>query len=247
MSYCSGLSDIQTKGGERGKGNRSRACGLSESRDSRPIHRPPAEGRRYPRPLRLPHGIADRRPPRRNRGATSAIRILPRPPTRLPAQGRRHEQHVLYLGHRLDVDADVERDHGVSLYAERLYKQPWRATIRGLPKNMRKIERRLSLPNRSNGTRKSAGKLTISRGADGAEAGVGKMIGRIYRVELAVCNLNRSAVCFVMADAARNVPKYVRIGTAHLYTLAFGCQLIFDQPEIRRRSGSSNSDFPLGS
>lgn len=114
-------------------------------------------------------------------------------------------------------------------------------------KNMRKIERRLSLPNRSNGTRKSAGKLTISRGADGAEAGVGKMIGRIYRVELAVCNLNRSAVCFVMADAARNVPKYVRIGTAHLYTLAFGCQLIFDQPEIRRRSGSSNSDFPLGS
>ena len=114
-------------------------------------------------------------------------------------------------------------------------------------KNMRKIERRLSLPNRSNGTRKSAGKLTISRGADGAEAGVGKMIGWIYRVELAVCNLNRSAVCFVMADAARNVPKYVRIGTAHLYTLAFGCQLIFDQPEIRRRSGSSNSDFPLGS
>ena len=31
FSYCSGLSDIQTKGGERGKGNRSRACGLSES------------------------------------------------------------------------------------------------------------------------------------------------------------------------------------------------------------------------
>ena len=29
-----------------------------------------------------------------------------------------------------------------------------------LPKNMRKIERRLSLPNRSNSTRKSAGKLT---------------------------------------------------------------------------------------
>lgn len=114
-------------------------------------------------------------------------------------------------------------------------------------KNMRKIERRLSLPNRSNGTRKSAGKLTISRGADGTEAGVGKMIGRIYLVELAVCNLNRSAVCFVMADAARNVPKYVRIGAARLYTLAFGCQLICDQPEIRRRSGSSNSDFPLGS
>lgn len=45
-------------------------------------------------------------------------------------------------------------------------------------KNMRKIERRLSLPNRSNGTRKSAGKLTISRGADGAEAGVGKMMRR---------------------------------------------------------------------
>lgn len=80
------------------------------------------------------------------------------------------------------------------------------------PKNMRKIERRLSLPNRGNGTRKSAGKLTISRGADGAEADVGKMTGRIYRVELAVCNLNRSAVCFVMADVARNVPKYVRIG-----------------------------------
>ena len=79
----------------------------------------------------------------------------------------------------------------VSLYAERPYKPPWRATIHALPKNMRKIERRLSLPNRSNGTRKSAGKLTISRGADGAEAGVGKMIGRICRVELAVCNLNR--------------------------------------------------------
>ena len=163
------------------------------------------------------------------------------------SQARRHEQHVLHLEHRLDVDVDVERDHGVSLYAERLYKPPWRATIRALPKNMRKIERRLSLPNRGNGTRKSAGKLTISRGADGAEAGVGKMIGRIYRVELAVCNLNRSAVCFVMADAARNVPKYVRIGAARLYTLAFGCQLICDQPEIRRRSGSSNSDFPLGS
>ena len=41
--------------------------------------------------------------------------------------------------------------------AERLYKPPWRATIRALPKNMRKIERRLSLPNRSNGIRKSAG------------------------------------------------------------------------------------------
>ena len=46
------------------------------------------------------------------------------------------------------------------LYAERLYKPPWRATIHALPKNMRKIERRLSLPNRGNGTRKSAGKLT---------------------------------------------------------------------------------------
>ena len=57
-------------------------------------------------------------------------------------------------------DDDVERGHGVSLYAERLYKLPWRATIRALPKNMRKIERRLSLPNRSNSTRKSAGKLT---------------------------------------------------------------------------------------
>ena len=168
-------------------------------------------------------------------------------PARLPVQGRRHAQHVLDLGHRLDVGVDVERDHGVSLYAERLYKPPWRATIRALPKK-RKIERRLSLPNRSNSTRKSSGKLTISRGADGAEAGVGKMIGRIYRVELAVCNnLNRLAVCFVMADAARNVPKYVRIGAARLYTLAFGYQLICDQPEIRRRSGSSNSDFPLGS
>ena len=87
----------------------------------------------------------------------------------------------------------------------------------------------------------------ISRGADGAEADVGKMIRRIYRVELAVCNLNRSAVCFVMADAVRNVPKCVRTGAARLYTLAFGCQLICDQPEIRRRLGSSNSDFPLGS
>lgn len=114
-------------------------------------------------------------------------------------------------------------------------------------KNMRKIERRLSTPNRSNGTRKSAGRLTISRGADGAKADIGKMTGRICRVELAVCNLNRSAVCFVMADAARNVPKCVRIGAARLYTLAFGCQLICGQPEIRRRSGSSNSDFPLGS
>ena len=114
-------------------------------------------------------------------------------------------------------------------------------------KNMRKIERRLSTPNRSNGTRKSAGKLTISRGADGAKADIGKMTGRICRVELAVCNLNRSAVCFVMADAARNVPKCVRIGAARLYTLAFGCQLICGQPEIKRRSGSSNSDFPLGS
>ena len=61
-------------------------------------------------------------------------------------------------------------------------------------KNMRKIERRLSTPNRSNGTRKSAGKLTISRGADGAKADIGKMTGRICRVELAVCNLNRSPV-----------------------------------------------------
>lgn len=87
----------------------------------------------------------------------------------------------------------------------------------------------------------------ISRGADGAKADVGKMIRRICRVELAVCNLNRSAVCFVMADAVRNVSKCVRIGAARLYTLAFGCQLICDQPEIRRRSGSSNSDFPLGS
>ena len=93
---------------------------------------------------------------------------------------------------------------------------------------------------------KALRKLTISRGADGAEAGVGKMIGRIYRVELAVCNLNRSAVCFVMADAVRNVPKCVRIGAARFYTLAFGCQLICDQPETRRRLGSSNSDFPLG-
>lgn len=168
-------------------------------------------------------------------------------PARLPAQGRRHEQHILYLGHRLDVDVGVERDHGVFLYAERLYKSPWRATTHALQKNMRKIERRLSLPNRSNGTRKSAGKLTISRGADGAEADVGKMIGRIYRVELAVCNLNRSAVCFVMANAVRNIPKCVRIGAARLYTLAFGCQLICDQPEIRRRLGSSNSDFLLGS
>lgn len=70
-----------------------------------------------------------------------------------------------------------DRGGDVSLYAEGPYKPPWRATIRALPKNMRKIERRLSLPNRSNGTRKGAGKLTISRGADGAEAGVGKMIG----------------------------------------------------------------------
>ena len=61
------------------------------------------------------------------------------------------------------------------------------------------------------------------------------MIRRICRVELAVCNLNRSAVCFVMADAVRNVPKCVRIGAARLYTLAFGCQLICNQPEIRRR------------
>ena len=36
FSYCSGLSDIQTKGSERDKGNRSRACGLIEGRDSRP-------------------------------------------------------------------------------------------------------------------------------------------------------------------------------------------------------------------
>ena len=246
FSYCSGLSDIQTKGSEWDKGNRSRACGLIEGRDSRPIHRRPAEGRRHPRPLRLPHGITDRRPPRRDRGTASAIRILPRPPTQPPAQGRRHAQHVLDLGHRLDVGVDVERNHGVSLHVERLYKPPWRATIHALPKNMRKIERRLSLPNRGNDTRKSAGKLTISRGADGAEAGVGKMIGRIYRDELAVCNLNCSAVCFAIADAVRNVPKCVRIGAARLYTLAFGCQLICDQPETRRRLGSSNSDFPLG-
>ena len=86
----------------------------------------------------------------------------------------------------------------------------------------------------------------ISRGADGAKADIGKMTGRICRVELAVCNLNRSAVCFVMANAVRNVPKCVRIGAARLYTLAFGCQLICDQPEIRRRLGSSNSDFSLG-
>ena len=156
FSYCSGLSDIQTKGGERDKGNLSRACGLSESRDSRPVPRHPAEDR-YPRPLRLPHGIADRRPPCRDRGTESTIRVLPRPPTRLPAQGRRHAQHALNLGHRLDAGVDVERDHGVSLHAERLYKPPWRATIRALPKNMCKIERRLILPNRSNGTRKSAG------------------------------------------------------------------------------------------
>lgn len=84
-----------------------------------------------------------------------------------------------------------DRGGDVSLYTEGLYKPPWRATTRALPKNMRKIERRLSLPNRGNGTRKSAGKLTISRGADGAKADAGKMIGRIYRVELAVCNLNR--------------------------------------------------------
>lgn len=44
------------------------------------------------------------------------------------------------------------RGGDVSLYAERPYKLPWRATIHALPKNMRKIERRLSLPNRSNGT-----------------------------------------------------------------------------------------------
>ena len=119
-----------------------------------------AEGRRYPRPLRHPNEIAHRRYPHRDRGATSAIRILRRPPTRLPAQGRRHAQHVLDLGHRLDVGVDVERDHGVSLHAERLYKPPWRATTHALPKNMRKIERRLSTPNRSNGSRKSAGKLT---------------------------------------------------------------------------------------
>ena len=93
---------------------------------------------------------------------------------------------------------------------------------------MRKIERRLSTPNRSNGTRKSAGKLTDFAGADGAEADIGKMTGRICRVELAVCNLNRSAVCFVIANAVRNVPKCVRIGAARLYTLAFGCQLICD-------------------
>lgn len=43
FSYCSGLSDIQTKGGERGKGNRSRTCGLGEIRDSRPIPRNTAE------------------------------------------------------------------------------------------------------------------------------------------------------------------------------------------------------------
>lgn len=115
------------------------------------------------------------------------------------------------------------------------------------PKIMCKIERRLSLPNRSNSTRKSSGKLTDFACADGAKADVGKMIRRICRVELAVCNLNRSAACFVMADAVRNVPKCVRIGAARLYTLAFGCQLICDQPEIRRQSGSSNSDFPLGS
>ena len=90
----------------------------------------------------------------------------------------------------------------------------------------RKVERRLSLPNRSNSTRKSSGKLTDFACADGAKADVGKMIRRICRVELAVCNLNRSAVCFVMADAVRNVPKCVRIGAARLYTLAFGCQLI---------------------
>ena len=160
FSYCSGLSDIQTKGGERDKGNRSRACRLIEGRDSRPIHRHPAEGRRHPRPLRHPNEIAHRRYPCRDRGATSAIRILRRPPTRLPTQGRRHTQHVLDLGHRLDVGVDVERDHGVSLHTERLYKPPWRATTHALPKNMRKIERRLSTPNRSNGTRKSAGKLT---------------------------------------------------------------------------------------
>ncbi|MGO4861799.1 hypothetical protein ACTQ5N_07070 [Atopobiaceae bacterium Sow4_H2] len=86
----------------------------------------------------------------------------------------------------------------------------------------------------------------ISRGADGAKADIGKMTGRICRVELAVCNLNRSAVCFVMDNAVQNVPKCVRIGAARLYTLAFGCQLICDQPEIRRRLGSSNSDFSFG-
>lgn len=90
---------------------------------------------------------------------------------------------------------------------------------------------------------KALGKLTISRGADGAEVGVGEMIRRICHVELAVCNLNRSAVLFVMTNAVRNVPKCVRIGAARLYTLAFGCQLICDQPEIRRRLESSNSDF----
>ena len=83
----------------------------------------------------------------------------------------------------------------------------------------------------------------ISRGTDGAKADVGKMTGWIYRVELAVCNLNRSAVLFVIANAVRNVPKCVRIGAARLYTLAFGCQLICNQPEIRRRLESSNSDF----
>lgn len=72
-----------------------------------------------------------------------------------PRKAGRHAQHALDLGRRLDVGVDVERDHGVSLYAERLYKPPWRATIRALPKNMRKIEGRLSLPNRSNGTEKA--------------------------------------------------------------------------------------------
>ena len=100
---------------------------------------------------------------------------------------------------------------------------------------MRMIERRPSTPNRSNGTRKALENSPISRGADGAKADIGKMTGWICRVELAACNLNRSAVCFVMANAVRNVPKCVRIGAARLYTLAFGCQLICDQPEIRRR------------
>lgn len=108
-----------------------------------------------------------------------------------------------------------------------MYKPPWRMN-HALPKNMRKIERRLSTPNRSNGTRKVLENSPISRGADGAKADIGKMTGRICRVELAVCNLNRSAVCFVMANAVRNVPKCVRIGAARLYTLAFGCQLICD-------------------
>lgn len=134
FSYCSGLSDIQTKGSERDKGNRSRACRLIEGRDPRPVPRHPAEGRRHPRPLRHPNEIAHRRYSRRDRGAPGAARVLPRPPARLPAQSRRHAQHALDLGHRLDAGVDVERDHGVSLHAERLYKPPWRATIRALPK-----------------------------------------------------------------------------------------------------------------